>query len=198
MPTRILILIVCLMTWTMTSARADRTEDLYWTGTVTHVHLSKRVIGIERHGQEQSFTVQPFTRVIVNLQSAESVESIHPGDHARAVYWHDPETGRRFVLSVLEVISAGDPESNFKMYRSGYALETARRALDAAPDPASRDRLIQLGQDTRFYPVMRGWLQLELSGIRSQAAAAPNESISDVRQQRIQWMEQVIRGIDLE
>ena len=74
-------------------------------------------------------------------------------------------------------------------------------AIEAAlADPTAHGSLQavrDLGLDSRYYVMVRGWLGLQLEGDRSIAAAA-NGPISEDNEQRIEFLERAIRAIDLE
>lgn len=81
-------------------------------------------------------------------------------------------------------------------YQLGVEVEAVRRALADPSQPGALDAVRQLGLDSRYYPMVRGWLMLEL-----QAALSMAESGSPpppALEARIAFLRQAIRGIDLE
>ena len=71
---------------------------------------------------------------------------------------------------------------------------------DAILDPESPDAMravVDLGTDSRYYTMMRGWLAQQLEGDRSIVAAAAAGSRPRI-EARIRFLEQAIRAIDLE
>ncbi len=71
---------------------------------------------------------------------------------------------------------------------------------NAIADPASGGALeavTELGQDSRYYVMVRGWLSLQLEGDLS-IANAQGQSVSSKIEERIAFLKRAIRAIDLE
>ena len=68
----------------------------------------------------------------------------------------------------------------------------------ANPDlPDSMPAILALGHDSRYYVLVRGWLVEKLRGDQSIATAMGYEMPPEL-EKRIQFLEKVIRAIDLE
>lgn len=59
------------------------------------------------------------------------------------------------------------------------------------------EAVIDLGLDSRYYVMVRGWLSMQLAGDRS-IANAQGASVSSKVRARIAFLEKAIRAIDLE
>ena len=114
-----------------------------------------------------------------------------------------------FVLAipffVLEVFfdDADKAEELVLSQQDLHALELGRKvlavkaALAAHEDPNSLKAIRDLGLDSRYYVMVRGWLSMELSGAKSILDASrdnPNPQI----QQKADFLKKAIRAIDLE
>ncbi len=82
-------------------------------------------------------------------------------------------------------------------------MELGRKVLavsEAIQRPGAANAMqavTDLGHDQRYYVMVRGWLSWQLEGDRSILAAAGSETPDKVRE-RIEFLEQAIRAIDLE
>lgn len=83
------------------------------------------------------------------------------------------------------------------------ALELGRKVLavrHAIQTPGSANAMqavTDLGHDQRYYAMVRGWLSCQLEADKSILAAAGEQTPHEVRE-RITFLEQAIRAIDLE
>jgi len=83
------------------------------------------------------------------------------------------------------------------------AIEPGRKVLavsEAIQTPGAANAMqavTYLGHDQRYYVMVRGWLSCQLESDRSILSAAGSETPDTVRE-RIQFLEQAIRAIDLE
>jgi len=107
-----------------------------------------------------------------------------------------------FALVCALVLGAGSPinqalASDTEALRLGQRVFAVQSALD---DPAAHGALqavTDLGLDSRYYVMVRGWLGLQLEGDRS-IAASSQDDVSPEIERRIEFLEQAIRAIDLE
>ncbi len=83
-------------------------------------------------------------------------------------------------------------------YLIGEMVKSIQLALSHPEAETSLVTLIQYGQDSRYYTMIRGWVSLELSGVVSQYESAHNESARERHAREIEVLEKVIRAIDLE
>lgn len=93
---------------------------------------------------------------------------------------------------------------------SGHGLEQDRTAIELGrkvlammetirnPEAANAMQTVtDLGQDQRYYVMVRGWLQYQLDGDKSILGAAGVQARSDVKK-RVRFLENAIRAIDLD
>jgi hypothetical protein len=84
-----------------------------------------------------------------------------------------------------------------------HALWLGKRVLAVAaavrnPDaPDALEAVLELGLDSRYYVMVRGWLAMQLRGDKS-IAQALNGDVSPQIAARIAFLEKAIRAIDLE
>ena len=84
-----------------------------------------------------------------------------------------------------------------------HALWLGQRVLAVAeavrnPDePGALEAVLELGLDSRYYVMVRGWLAMQLRGDNS-IAQALNGDVSPQIAARIAFLEKAIRAIDLE
>jgi len=81
--------------------------------------------------------------------------------------------------------------------RLGMRVLAVRAALDNPGAPGAMQAVLDLGLDSRYYVMVRGWLSLQLQGDLSIVAASQGEIRPDL-ERRIEFLEQAIRAIDLE
>jgi hypothetical protein len=81
--------------------------------------------------------------------------------------------------------------------RVGRAVDTIRQAIADPATPGALDAVRELGLDSRYYAMVRGWLVQELSGAQSIREARGGAVPPGVRA-RIEFLERAIRAIDLE
>jgi hypothetical protein len=78
----------------------------------------------------------------------------------------------------------------------GHKVFAVRQAIQDPGSANAMQAVTDLGHDQRYYTMVRGWLGYQLEGDRSILAAA--EQTPDEVRQRIEFLEQAIRAIDLE
>ena len=89
------------------------------------------------------------------------------------------------------------PESDDEALRLGRQVLAVRAALDEPAVPGAMQAVMDLGLDSRYYVMVRGWLSMQLAGDRSIADASKSK-VSPKIERRIEFLEQAIRAIDLE
>ena len=77
----------------------------------------------------------------------------------------------------------------------GYRVAAVRAAIQDPAAHGAMQAITGLGQDQRYYVMVRGWLMYQLQGDRSLLEANPGQSAV---QARVDFLEQAIRAIDLE
>lgn len=90
--------------------------------------------------------------------------------------------------------SVTDEQSAMELGRKVLAVMEAIQYPEA---PNAMQAVIDLGQDQRYYVMVRGWLQYKLDGDRSILRATAGQLQADV-EKRVHFLEQAIRAIDLE
>jgi len=79
----------------------------------------------------------------------------------------------------------------------GQKVLAIREALQNPGGPGAMQAVTDLGRDQRYYVMVRGWLAYQLAGDRSILAAAGGQARTAIRE-RIRFLEQALRAIDLE
>ena len=79
----------------------------------------------------------------------------------------------------------------------GRKVLAVQAALAGPTAPGAADAIKALGLDSRYYVMVRGWLSMQLAGDRSIANARGDATPRHI-QERIDFLEQAIRAIDLE
>jgi hypothetical protein len=79
----------------------------------------------------------------------------------------------------------------------GYQVLAIREALQNPGGSGAMQAVTGLGRDQRYYVMVRGWLAYQLAGDRSILDAAGGQTHAAIRE-RIRFLEQAIRAIDLE
>jgi hypothetical protein len=87
-----------------------------------------------------------------------------------------------------------DDQAAMELGRKVLAVRQAIREPGAA---SAMQAVTDLGHDQRYYVMVRGWLSYQLEGDRSILAAAGEQTPREVMD-RITFLEQAIRAIDLE
>lgn len=80
----------------------------------------------------------------------------------------------------------------------GVMVKGIQHALKNPEEKGSLETITKYGLDSRYYTMIRGWLMLELTGVKSQYEAAGGESFQQKHKIRISFLEKAIRAIDLE
>ena len=133
--------------------------------------------------------------------------------HTRYHSWLSPEIAAAiwntregafmaFVLVCALVLGAGAPinqalASDTEAARLGQRVFAVQSALDDPAAPGALQAVTDLGLDSRYYVMVRGWLGLQLEGDRSIVESSQND-VSPEIERRIEFLEQAIRAIDLE
>jgi hypothetical protein len=107
-----------------------------------------------------------------------------------------------FGVAVVFVVSLGThaAESSDQIdeaTRIGQQVLAIKAALDNPGTPDAMQAVMDLGTDSRYYVMVRGWLSQQLSGDRSIANSSQGDVHPDL-ERRIEFLEQAIRAIDLE
>jgi hypothetical protein len=79
----------------------------------------------------------------------------------------------------------------------GQQVLAIKAALYDPSAPGAMQAVRDLGLDSRYYVMVRGWLGLQLEGDRDIAGASRDKASHEVRR-RIEFLERAIRAIDLE
>ena len=95
--------------------------------------------------------------------------------------------------SALAASGVNDPTPE----QLGHKVLAVREAIRNPDEPDAMQAVIDLGRDQRSYVMVRGWLSYQLEGDRSILEASDEQTPPEVRE-RIRFLEQAIRAIDLE
>ena len=79
----------------------------------------------------------------------------------------------------------------------GYRVLAIAAAIRNPDAPDALEAVVELGLDSRYYAMVRGWLVMQLRGDIS-IAQARNGNVSPQIAARIAFLEKAIRAIDLE
>ena len=79
----------------------------------------------------------------------------------------------------------------------GYRVLAIAAAIRNPDAPGSMEAVLELGLDSRYYVMVRGWLAMQLRGDMS-ILQARNGDVSPQIAVRIAFLEKAIRAIDLE
>ena len=107
-----------------------------------------------------------------------------------------------FGVAVVFVVSLGTHAAESsgqtdEATRIGQQVLAIKAALDNPGTPDAMQAVMDLGTDSRYYVMVRGWLSLQLKGDRNIADASQGE-VSPEIERRIEFLAQAIRAIDLE
>lgn len=123
---------------------------------------------------------------------------------------------RRVIVLVLlgllgghaKLVSAGDDSSaciepqplyrqDREALRLGRQLFAVTEAVQNPSTPGALESILELGTDSRYYVMVRGWLAMQLQGDLSIIAASRADAPPDIAA-RAEFLQQAIRTIDLE
>ncbi len=108
---------------------------------------------------------------------------------------------KRCTLSVIALLLVQLPlplaSAAEEATRLGERVEAVRRAIDCPDCPGSMAAVVDLGTDSRYYVMTRGWLLERLRADRSVLDAA-GDVASPQLAARVEFLQQAIRRIDLE
>jgi len=93
---------------------------------------------------------------------------------------------------------AGGPyEHEDEALRLGRKVLAVRAAIRNPRDPTAMEAIMDLGTDSRYYVMVRGWLMMQLQGDMSILDANQGEVRPEIRA-RVEFLNKAIRAIDLE
>jgi hypothetical protein len=90
-----------------------------------------------------------------------------------------------------------EPGPGEQACRLGERVLAARAALADPGAPGALDAIVDLGSDSRYYVMVRGWLVMQLQGDLSIVEASGGDAPPEVVH-RVEFLEGAIRAIDLE
>ena len=97
------------------------------------------------------------------------------------------------VLTEKEESPGRDEEA----LRLGRNVLAVRAAIQNPGAPDALQAIVELGSDSRYYVMVRGWLSLQRQGDLSILDASGSEANPEI-QARVEFLEKAIRAIDLE
>jgi hypothetical protein len=80
----------------------------------------------------------------------------------------------------------------------GRRVLAVQRAIANPRAPDAMDAIVDLGTDSRYYVMVRGWLAMQLQGDTSILSAAGDRGGRPEIEARVAFLEAAIRAIDLE
>lgn len=103
------------------------------------------------------------------------------------------------LLFLLASLSGccNNPESTEDI-RVGQMVEQVSYAIKHPDSESAFETITQAGTDSRHYVMIRGWLMQELSGVQSQLNATRDDTKKAAFQARVDFLQRVVRRIDLE
>ncbi len=100
-----------------------------------------------------------------------------------------------FFATSTTRVNAGSCDE--ELARLGQQVQAVRLAIDDPDSPGAMAAIRNLGTDSRYYTMVRGWLGMKLQGDQSIVAAAGPGQRPKIAS-RILFLQQAIRFIDLE
>ncbi len=97
-------------------------------------------------------------------------------------------------VSIAYADATSDNQTSMDLGRKVLAVMDA---IQNPEGPNAMQTVTALGRDQRYYVMVRGWLSYQLEGDRSILDASDEQTPPEVRE-RIRFLEQAIRAIDLE
>lgn len=107
------------------------------------------------------------------------------------------------VIAFLASAMGGDEgasspcEHEEEALRLGRKVLAVRAAIQDPEGPNAMEAIMDLGTDSRYYVLVRGWLAMQLQGDMSIIDANQDEMRPEIRA-RIEFIQRAIRAIDLE
>lgn len=83
-------------------------------------------------------------------------------------------------------------------YNIGIMVKSIQSAIDHPEQHDSLTTIFEYGGDSRYYVMIRGWLTQELASAKSQQSAVKDTAAKEGISRKVQFLQQAIRGIDLE
>ena len=83
-------------------------------------------------------------------------------------------------------------------YNIGIMVKSIQSAIDHPEQHDSLTTIFEYGGDSRYYVMIRGWLMQELASAKSQQSAVKDTAAKEKISRKVQFLQQAIRGIDLE
>jgi hypothetical protein len=81
----------------------------------------------------------------------------------------------------------------------GEMIEKTRLVFEGTGTQSDFEQVIEFGRDTRYYPVLRGWLVQEIANTKSQLTSQQKNSADEARlKEKLVRLERMLRLIDLE
>jgi len=79
-------------------------------------------------------------------------------------------------------------------------IEKSRQVFEGTASEADYEQVITFGRNTRFYPILRGWLVQEIENTRSQLGDISHMDLKVVAhlKEKLVRLERILRLIDLE
>ena len=102
------------------------------------------------------------------------------------------------LLCLLSPLAAEDRPEQSEEYRIGVMVKAVAAAIANPGEPKSLETIVDYGTLTPYYVMIRGWLVQELQGTESQWQATKDEALKRQHGEKVEFLRQAIRRIDLE
>ncbi len=79
-------------------------------------------------------------------------------------------------------------------------IEKSRQVFEGTASATDLEQVIDFGRNTRYYPILRGWLVQEIENIRSQlhSVSSDDPEMAAGLKEKLVRLEKILRLIDLE
>ncbi|MCU7959490.1 MAG: hypothetical protein KZQ58_05720 [gamma proteobacterium symbiont of Bathyaustriella thionipta] len=104
------------------------------------------------------------------------------------------------TLSCLLILPGGTANAitDEEAKQLGLRIVAVQQALNHPAEPQSMQAVLDLGRDSRYYLMMRGWLSQQLQADRSILQQYRNNPAPGLIVERAHFVQRAIRMIDLE
>jgi hypothetical protein len=136
-------------------------------------------------------------RLVLGLLVMASMSVTLSGCSLGAAFSYNP-SDQHIEQETVEVVRDEPVNPRSEEYRIGIMIKALSVALSAPTRPQSLETVARYGTDSRYYVMIRGWLNEELSGVQSQLDSAQDHAAKVLLQQKSDFLRASIRRIDLE
>jgi hypothetical protein len=92
-----------------------------------------------------------------------------------------------------------DDASSREQEYVGQMVEKTRQVIEGTAASSEFEQVIEFGRDTRYYPLVRGWVVQEITNTKSQLSSTDlNSPVYPELKEKLLRLERILRLIDLE